>query len=570
MLYAAAKDWARFHAEEVPPPGFSHRSVTWQIGLDRDGRLKTGPVKLERQSRNQARLLADVSRTSGTKPILVHDKTSYVLPPHVTGNNAESEHKQLAKRTARHAAYRELLDECVADTGDRGVAAVRTFVSSLPVGYSWDGLGDDDPVQFVVDGSDPVVPGSVAGEWWSARSEGQTFDGEQVCLVCGALRPALRLLPSLKGLLGTSSAEAPLTSSNVDVFERHGRSKGNGSPICPTCAHVAHGALNFFLRDEDHHANLAGSSMVWWVPGPAPAFNLAAILDADDGPAELRARVERFRAGKQTGGTDHDRFCAVLLTANAGRVAVASWIDTTVADIESALGRWFTRVSMTDGHAVRSPTFFQMAAAVLPPQQRIDWKPVRRLTTRLLDAALTGSHPAGVVAAVLNRTRANRNVRHAHAALLKLALCPADWPNPEEFMTALDPDNPSPAYQCGRLLSVVASIQYAALGRTNATVVDRYYGSASSRPATVLGSLVRGAQPHLAKVRKTNPGRAVNLERRLGDVLDHLPAIPATLNLADQAEFTLGYYHQRQHDFSRGDIPVEPDAADPDQLEAEA
>ena len=54
---------------------------------------------------------------------------------------------------------------------------------------------------------------------------------------------------------------------------------------------------------------------------------------------------------------------------------------------------------------------------------------------------------------------------------------------------------------------------------------------------------------HLAKVE--NPGRQVNFEKMLGDIMSALPAdLPAILDIKDQARFAVGYYHQRQHFFT--------------------
>lgn len=115
-------------------------------------------------------------------------------------------------------------------------------------------------------------------------------------------------------------------------------------------------------------------------------------------------------------------------------------------------------------------------------------------------------------------------------------------------MTELQPEHPDSAYQCGRLLAVLETIQRrSADGQLNTTIVDRFYGTASSAPASVFGTLIRGAQPHIAKLRKNKPGLAVLLEREMEDVLAAIPAFPPILPAKQQALFALGYYHQRAY-----------------------
>ena len=115
-------------------------------------------------------------------------------------------------------------------------------------------------------------------------------------------------------------------------------------------------------------------------------------------------------------------------------------------------------------------------------------------------------------------------------------------------MAQLELTDTRPSYLCGRLLAVLEEIQRAAQGKINTTLVDRFYGSASTAPASVFGNLLGDAQPHLAKLRKTRPGVCAALQQRLEAVMADLPAFPRTLTLQDQALFSLGYYHQRAHD----------------------
>lgn len=125
---------------------------------------------------------------------------------------------------------------------------------------------------------------------------------------------------------------------------------------------------------------------------------------------------------------------------------------------------------------------------------------------------------------------------------------------------ALDPNHPSPAYHCGRLMCLLAQIQEASAGaEVNAGVVQRYYGAASSTPALVLGRLTRLSQHHLAKLAKDAPGRAHWFNTQLAQVWSALgPTLPRTLNLEEQSLFALGFYHQLAHSRLKGEGPQTP------------
>ena len=121
----------------------------------------------------------------------------------------------------------------------------------------------------------------------------------------------------------------------------------------------------------------------------------------------------------------------------------------------------------------------------------------------------------------------------------------------------------SPAYLCGRLLAILERAQQAAVN-PRATLVDRFYGAASSAPASVFGNLLRNAQNHLGDLRKNKPGVHHGLQSDLEEVLSKLGDFPRTLNMRDQAVFALGYYYQRAQRWIgrelEGDVPSERDA----------
>ena len=122
-------------------------------------------------------------------------------------------------------------------------------------------------------------------------------------------------------------------------------------------------------------------------------------------------------------------------------------------------------------------------------------------------------------------------------------------------METLDTNRSTPGYLCGMLLSVLEEAQLrAARWKINTTLVDRFYGSASSAPVSVFGTLIRRATTdHFPKIRKQQLGYK-DLEALMESVqstIDQTGGYPKTLSLEGQAEFSLGFYHQRAK-FSEG------------------
>lgn len=163
-------------------------------------------------------------------------------------------------------------------------------------------------------------------------------------------------------------------------------------------------------------------------------------------------------------------------------------------------------------------------------------------------------YPATLMQAVLRRIRSDTEyrVKPVRAALIKAYLNRYYYFHPnrnyKEVNVELDANQPSVGYQLGRLFSVLEKIQEEANPGINATIRERFYGSACAAPVTVFATLLRLKNHHLAKLE--NRGRAVNFERLLGEIMSNLSDFPAHLNLHEQCLFALGYYHQRQAFFS--------------------
>lgn len=107
------------------------------------------------------------------------------------------------------------------------------------------------------------------------------------------------------------------------------------------------------------------------------------------------------------------------------------------------------------------------------------------------------------------------------------------------------------------MFAILETIQYQALGDVNANIVDRYYASASTVPFSVFPRLIAGSKYHLARIRKDNPGKAVNLDRDLGTIIEKLnSSFPRRMNIEEQGRFTLGYHHQQQYHFNTSSIKL--------------
>ncbi|MBE2268352.1 MAG: type I-C CRISPR-associated protein Cas8c/Csd1 [Anaerolinea sp.] len=543
MLLQRLVDYAAT-LEKPLPMGYGMASVRYEIHLDGDGHLEMPePIDLATKENKfgQRRPVPQVRR-SGTKPppILLADHAEYTL-------GLARKPEDTSKAAGRQQEYLQLLAQCVEATGNPVVASVYEFLAHDPVAQlhipaDFEPSGN---IEFRVNGRLATEEADVR-RFWGKRNQP---DGDLMqCIVCNEQKPALDTLSGvIKGIPGGNATGTALITANEDAFLSYGLTQSKISPICLECADQFMKGLNALIANRSHSLRIQDTVYLFWTKEDV-GFSIAGWFDAPD-PNQVRELINSVRTGKHDPSVDAVPFYALALTANNARAVVRDWVDTTLGQVKASLGIWFAQQAIVGpyGEDPAPLGIYALAASTV----RDPKKELTSLTvTTLLRSALAGTPPPDrLLQQVVRRCQVEQEVTRPRAALMKLVLS-SQSPTQEDTMIELQPDHPESAYHCGRLLAVLEIIQRrSADGQLNTTLVDRFYGTASSAPASVFGTLIRGAQPHISKLRKNKPGLAVRLEQEMEDVLGALSTFPPILTAKQQALFALGYYHQRA--FSR-------------------
>lgn len=540
-----------YRLDDLGPAMYKRVPVRYEVQLDLDGN-PLGLVTLSggegKRGERGLEMFAPALVRSGTgaKPILLADRGDYALG---WGEDTTAERN--------HTAFSALVLECAEVTDDPAVWAVARFLErpaderpALPP--------DADPratVTFTVNDRRPIDSAAVQA-FWAARADRSAAKGgsaanEMQCIVCGQQRPALPRLPyMIKGLspVGGQSSGTALISANVNVFESYGLKNNFIAPTCADCGERVCKALNALIEDRATRLYLGRVLYVHWTRED-DGISLLNLLDVAD-PEEVRDFLRAAQTADATAtGIDASAFYCLGLSGSGARVAVRDWIDTTIGQARRHLARYFLlqRIVARDGIEMRHYGIRALAGATVREGSTDD--PAPDVPLALMRLALRGGAlPSGLIAQVIRRIRAGQAVTPQQAMLIKMVLASQRTEGWESYMVELDEQNSDPAYLCGRLLAVLDSIQRAALGERNATIIDRFFGSASTAPVAVFGRLVKGAQPHLARLRRDRPGTGFALEARMTEIMSQIDTFPRTLTLREQGMFVLGYYHQRAAD----------------------
>lgn len=554
---------------DKPVFGYSVEKIGFCVVLNADGSVAdVVDLRGDDKKRSPRMMLVPQAkkRTVGIDPNVLWDKTPYALG--VTGG--------AGKRTAaEHAAFKARHLDWLADATDEGLVALRRFLEGWsPEKFAlppWHDDVRDQNLVFRLSSEFTFLHDRPAARELCRRIGAEGASDAQICLVTGDAAPVARLHPSIKGVWGAQSSGASLISFNLDAFTSYGHEQGDNAPVSEAAAFAYTTALNRYLADPNHRIQIGDASTVFWADcedqqtaaeadrWAAFMFGNRALAGDDESVAEnrIKEKLLLMRDGKSLPQVAPEldegvRFHVLGLAPNAARLSVRFWWESDFGTLAENYRRYLTDIAIEPPPRDGWPPLWRYLTelAVLgkrenvPPLVAGDW----------MRTIITGTpYPLTLMSTALMRIRADGEVNALRAAILKSVLI-RNFQS-KEAPVALDPANTNRGYLLGRLFAVYEEVQRAALGgNVNATIKDKFYGSASATPQKVFRTLDAGSQNHFSKLRKQSPGRLVNLEKLLISITDLMEPgndpIPASLASAEQALFGIGYYHQRS-DFFR-------------------
>ena len=552
----------------LPAFGLEAKEIPFVLEIDAEGLLvnladtRSGEGK---KKRGQVFLVPQgVKRASNITANLLWDNAEYVL-----GVDTRGKPERVAEQ---HAAYRArlgaLTDEAQNDTGIRAVLA---FLDGLDLGRlatfaAWPDILAVNPVlTFRLHGDVDLVcqrPAVVAATVTVTETEPDQPTG--ICLVSGDQTAIERLHPSIKGVWGAQSSGANIVSFNLDAFNSYGKAQGANAPLGKSAVFAYTTTLNHLLaRDSRQRMQVGDTSTVFWAEEPHQLEMLFGEVMRDDpskGTGALSALYSAVQSGKFAVGDANTRFHVLGLAPNAARIAIRFWETATALELAQRIQGHFEDIRIVHNADFEPEhlSLFRLLTGMALLNKADNIPP--NLGGEVMRAILEDrTYPAPMLNLAVQRCRAEQKPTYARAAAIKAYLnrvIRRANTNEREFLPMLDPANLNPAYRLGRLFAVLEKIQEEASPGLNATIRDRYYGAASSTPVSVFTTLLRLKNHHLGKL---NHGRAVQMEKLIGEIMQGLDDFPRQLALPDQGRFALGYYHQRQNFFTKSETTNTPE-----------
>ncbi len=546
-------------------PGFEPKQVRWAIVCDEGGRfLSVAELGRAGDRRNRGREFAKCPSLSHPELTSGTETRSHFL---IETANVVALLKADKKAIAKHAYFVKLLREASSAMPELGLIADclsdEETLARIHQALEQERCRPTDKVTFRIGDMYPVES-SAWHDWW--RNFRKTLAGEGLSepmrdFLSGEVAPPARTHDKIRGLAGVGGRPSGdvLIGFDKAAYTSYGLQQSANCALSEQSACVYVRALNDLINN--HSENLAGAKVVYWFKeriaaedNPLP-FLMQGEEDQEDEELNALEQVRRLLTAIRTGQRPDlatNYFYALTISGASGRVMVRDWMEGQFEELVANIVAWFDDLAIVHRQGGLSLAPIPKFLAVVGATARDLSEVPPPFTAKMWRVAVAGEViPQEALAQALARARVDiiedSPFNHARMGLMKAYHVRKYRKAGEKAMSeALKPylneEHPDPAYQCGRLMAVLAELQRAALGDVGAGVVQRYYAAASTTPALVLGRLTRTSQFHLDKLEGGLPhwyeSQIASIWGRIKD------SVPATLTLEQQSLFALGYYQQ--------------------------
>lgn len=576
--------------------GFSRVSVRYRIMLTPDGRLaaiepccRTVTVKDKKGNAStkeipEEYIMPKRSEKPGIDCNIPEHRPLYIFGLSVEkgalieSDKAKKSHKAFVEKTLEYTegmtselaiAYRAFAESWVPAENTENPILTEIVKDLDKSGYCFGLMGH--PERFLHD-DEQFLSG-----YLTALSEVSDEDTDKgVCAVTGlSEQPIAGIHGVIRGIRGGQPSGTKLVCFNNPSDESYGKKQSANSSISVAAAEKYTSALNWLLRTEGHHTYLDDMTLVYWadtedIRTDADACDFFSFFctdtkaDRTETDSRLsgvmaKARLgEVFPADLSAEGIDPSvNFYVVGFTPNSSRVSMKFFYRNSIGGFINNIAQHQRDLSHSGLDPDKQLSVGSLINELSSPKTKTPSYP---LYASLMESILNGTrYPQALLGKVVQRCKTDRDdeekrfraVNGRRIALIKACLNrQARIMNKQEVISmALDTENNSQAYVCGRIFALLEYAQKKALGDLNRSIKDSFFSSACTRPSSVFPRLMMLAQHHLEKA---DNGGYIN--KLISEAMDKIEGkFPSTLTTDEQGEFIAGYYHQNRSLYTKAD-----------------
>ena len=546
----------------VAKPGFKGKKIKYYISLDVNGRF----VSFEENPKDSISECPDFGsalRSTSVSNILVEKAVVVLDIPEKTSEKKHGFYMSSLKEAGEHDPLIALAAKSLEEQNDVIVEELqkRKIKDSEFIGIKVDGKALEKSTGYL--------------EWWEEYRK--QFKGKadtlSRCFVTGELTEPVETVRPLSCLsnVGGLRTGTTLICFDKDAFCSYGLTQAANAAVSEEAITAVNAALEKLVKEGKI---LAGAKYIHWFSEKVKTdvFDFLGLGNwgeaADENSEnEDEARIEKMFESFFKGECPENpknRYYMIALSGASGRVMVRSYEEGSYGELYENLKAWYDDLRLEGTKPLKLYTVYSRLLKFSSSEKKIGEcisKELSGLSSQIIYSVMHNSPLPDTVASravdyirhdmyCTESDRGSKNIDAVSCRILKVWLNRKyKNSNKEELliMDKLNKDSPSAAYQTGRLLAVYAALQNKALGDVNAGIAEKYFTSACTSPAFVMGKLAALSQYHLSKLE----GGGIYYKNMLNEIASKIGgSFPKTMTLEQQGEFALGYYHQNAEMYS--------------------
>jgi len=411
-------------------------------------------------------------------------------------------------------------------------------------------------LSFRVGGAERILAESPCfAEHLSSLSAGDAKDSA-VCLITGKKSEIARIHTGC--VLGGKSGVSIVGFQVNSGYDSYGKTQAYNAPVSKEAELCYTTALNTMLaKGSSNRCSIGDTTFIFWSEQQNEVekvfnafFEPPSKDDPNAGVEKIESFLKAYEAGRLSPAADGKRFYVLGMSPNVTRVMIRFWWQGTVSEISRNIAMHFEDFKIKSSRNDDRDYYplFNILTQISNEHKLSNLPP--KLYGEVIQSILNSSpYPRTLQMQCMRRIDADRVISQKRAAVLKACLNRKLRQNnnqkEKEITMALDKENKNQAYLCGRLFAVLEKIQSDSTGGVNASIKDKYYGSASTTPVAVFGRLLDLSNHHEGKL---SEGAKIHYRKMIQEIVADIDAggFPKYLSLDDQSRFAIGYYHQMQ------------------------
>jgi CRISPR-associated protein Csd1 len=575
----------------ISQSGFSKEQVSFALIINKKGKLK-GLMDLRNEKKNR---IMDVPqhnppRASNILAYFLCDNSKYFL-----GIGANKQKKKLILETKKFDASKELHLKMLDEIKDENAEAVKAYFKNnnpkelIKLDFIKEKESDlikSSNLVFAVEGEKKFVHelAKIRKLTKTTNNENGEEDAQIIkgqCAVTGLETEIPNIHGKIKGVKGTKQLRGSIVSFNDEAYKSFGKEQNFNASIGKEVSFAYVTALNYMLEYSSiQNMQIGDATTVFWAEKYGPGqeelfyalFNPTDVEEKKESEekgkkknieqekelkktrlndpgtvARMRdflGRVAQGKGVKEFKGYDEDvKFYVLGLSPNAARISVRFFYADTFGRIVEKIKSHYDDMLIEKQYKNESDAIavWQLLRETAAQGKSENIQPA--FSGALTKAILTGgAYPAAVYQAVISRMGIDKTINRNRAAFIKAYIERKNRINGKEggVTVSLNTEEIDVGYRLGRLFAMLEKAQTDASPGINATIKDRYFGTASASPKAIFPILMRLSQHHIAGAKY---GKFT--DKQIEEIVGELKTFPAHLNLDEQGMFMLGYYHQR-------------------------